>query len=247
MPTRLFNLSIKRISVVDDGDNPDASIMMIKRKTKTKELDAMADNEVVLTDEQRTEIAAVAVAKAKAEADVELKKVQDELAQLKLNADSDVAKRVAKAEADLKETREALAKKMDADAEVSVLAKMKDWDCVPDLKADDADVAKALKAVRKSAPGHASVLEGIIDRCNKALSESALLSVVGKDAIGTGSAEAALNAKASEIQKANVGMSDAVAMVKAHELYPDLALQYAREYAKADARIRDEAAAERGF
>jgi len=249
MPTRLFNLSLKRISVVDDGDNPDAEIMLIKRRDKTikdKDLTDMdKDKDLELTDEQRAEIAAEAVEKAKAEADVELKKLQDEIKALKESQESDVAKRVAKAEAELKETREALAKKMDADAETAVFAKMKTWDCVPDLKTDDPEVAKALKAVRKSAPGHAEVLEGMIDRCNKALSESALLTVKGSDHAAGGKAEVELNAKAAEIQKAHDGMSWPDALVKAMDDNPEITKRYMKEYAAEDERVRSEA--ERGI
>jgi len=234
MPTRLTNLRLKRISIVDDGDNPDANIMLIKRRNTNdnikKELDAMADNDK-LTDEQRAEIAAEAVAKAKAAHDVELQEVQKELDALKLAkaADaSDVEKRIAKAEADAKETRETLVKIMDSKADADAVAKVKEWGNIPGVTDD---VAAVVKAVRKSAPGMAEKYEALLDGANKMIGEGSLLKSIGGDGDGSGgTAIAKIQAKANELRAANPDMTDAVAMEKAMELNPDLMKQHNREF-----------------
>ncbi len=57
-----------------------------------------------------------------------------------------------------------------------------------------------------------------------------LFSEVGRNTSGGVSAGSELDAKAAEIQKANTGMSQAEAIAKAYETYPDLAAQYEKSY-----------------
>jgi hypothetical protein len=251
--TRILSLRLKRISIVDDGDNPDANILLIKRRDKNikdKDLPNMSkDTDLQLTDEQRAEIVAEAVAKAKADAKAdaedalkkakkeaedkaaaELKEARDALAKLEgKNVDADeMAKRVAKAEKDAQETRETLAKLMDVQAEADAVAKVKQWDNIPNVTDD---TAALVMAVRKSAPGKAQELEALLDGANQLIGESELLKVKGSDGDASGDAMAKIQAKANELRKADPTLNDADAMVKAMDDNPDLMKQYEREYA----------------
>ena len=110
MPIRLTNLRLKRIAIVDDGDNPESDILLIKRRDteKDKDLPNMdKDKDLKLTDEQRAEIVAEAVAKAKADAKAE---ADEALKKVKKAEEKATAVAEKKAADELKKAKDAVAK-----------------------------------------------------------------------------------------------------------------------------------------
>ncbi|MHC4512037.1 MAG: hypothetical protein ACYTAO_24355 [Planctomycetota bacterium] len=74
MPVRLMGLQISRVATVDEGDNPEARIVLFKRRPETTAADAAGEDEGMgkditqeLPDEVKAQFAAVEQAKVEAE------------------------------------------------------------------------------------------------------------------------------------------------------------------------------------
>ena len=234
MPIELTGLKIKRVATVDAGDNPDADIVLFKRKatddgtepgtkekldknTKGGEVDVSDKADLGITEEVLKEKVDSAVKEAEDKAAEELKKAQEEKDELekKLKELEDVEKdKRTEVEKRLDETREELTKMQDdqrtKDAEVAV----KKWQNIPGMSVEFAPV---LKAVRASAPGQAEKVEEMLDAANAALEGSKLLTSAGEDGEGETDVEKQAEVKAAEFMKADPTLTKTQALAKAWE------------------------------
>jgi hypothetical protein len=203
-----MGLQISRVATVDEGDNPEARIVLFKRRPETTAADAAGEDEGMgkditqeLPDEVKAQFAAVEQAKVEAEeaktaALEEVETLKARVAELEKAAESEEEKKpdpVEKADPEVKKLLEDA--KREAEEANAKVAKMEDdkateramqtvakWS-LPNVTADD--FAPVIKRLRGYSAEDAEKVEKALDDADAALRESAAFKELGTDAEGT--------------------------------------------------------------
>ena len=103
------------------------------------------------------------------------------------------------------------------------------------LGEDPDELAETLYALKKSDnPANYEAYLGVLDRSLDLVNKSGLFAEIGKSGhgAGDGSVQSRVEAAASEIQKADPGLTRAAAVAKAWEAHPDWIVEYDQEYTR---------------
>lgn len=225
----LTEIQVNEISMVDAGANPEAHIMLFKRKQEEKPMSKEVKTaEVVNKQEEVTE-----EVKKSETVDVEKAELQKRVAELeKALADRDAAERaelekaaqekVAAENAALQETFKRLTAQLEEHvekAETSELLKVASKYEILGENADD--LVKTFKAAKSA--GNYDALIGLLDKSLAAVEKAGTFTEVGKSGYGSASSpQTKIEKIAAEIKKAEPSLTDRQALDKAFLAHPEL-------------------------
>ena len=248
MPIKLKNIFLKRIAVVDNGDNPEASIVLFKAKEQEPEnkddkteggnvMTKTFDEIVKALPEDEQVIVNAEIEKAKTEAEAKPKEVKpqgvasfDE-AEVVKSADSKVQEIIAKQKEDLEtikkenEAKDVEIKKFQEDLKKEAIEKtVATFDRIAIPKEEMVDLFVKLDE------DSTKLVEKIMKSVNEQLTAANIVKVIGTDAEGEQlTAEATVEKEAKELMIKETSLTKAQAIVKVYKSKPDLYKQYQEE------------------
>ena len=220
--TELKNLEVAEASLVDAGANPEAKVVLFKRKEvdKVKKQDEpQVDAAIEKTDEPKVDAEKEALQKRVAE----LEKVLAERdAADKAEVEKAAAEKLAADNAKVNELLDRLEKRVEAHIEKVETTELMKIASKYEILGENADeLAKILKSVKGT-----DVYDKIISNLDRELEfvqKAGTFEEVGKRGDGTGYSEQTQIQKiAAEIKKANPNMTDRQALDKAFVEHPEL-------------------------
>ena len=250
MPTRLARLEIKRVAMVDAGDNPEAAILLYKRKGGAADaaMDSPLEEERKMAEDQATiqelqdKLTAAEAAKVEAEEArvaletqvAELTKRVEELTPPEPEPDPmdkvapEVKARLEELEKKNKEAEAKVAKMQDEKATEEAQAVVKTLAYLPGVTVEN--TAPLVKALRLKDADLAKQVEKVLADANAALKESKALEAAGADgASDLSDIEKRVKAEAAELIKSDSTLTPAQAEKRVWTAHPDWYADHTRK------------------
>ena len=222
--------AIDAIALVDDGDNPDSKIMLAKRREGERQMSKEA-TELTLPDEVQKQLDQVPELRKELEdqksawaklKDLFVGKNKDDEEKTREAVPAAVQKRLDEQAAEVKESREEVAKIRAERRREQMIAKVAQYQNIPGLSADD--FATVLEA---QSDENLEKLEKVLKAADGAVKNSGVLTEIGvRGAADDNSPEGKIEKAAQEIRKGKeTKMTIEQARVQAYKDHPELCAQ----------------------
>jgi hypothetical protein len=245
MPIKLKNPFIKRIAVVDSGDNPEADIVLFKAASKENDIEKGGDKNMVKTfdeiikglpeDEAKIVTDEIDKAakkemtpeeKAKLIADMKLEpavKKEDKVTEAISKADPLVAEVISKMQEEITKTKEEFKKQEETLKKERLTKQVSSYDKIATPATELVDL------FMKQEPEDAVKLDAILKAINTQLSDGTIFKTVGQN---TGTENESALDKATKLAKARAaekGISEPIAFGEILKENPELYKEYSKE------------------